>query len=120
MPIPQIVDQSPATAIEERLLVIAEAVQEIKDWISLRRRLLRARIVTGGDVDAIMDWTLENVALQSTAIDAALALRESDEKYANRHEAKPGRNIHSVIRISAPAPDRAVRHDLRDKARKSG
>src|SRR5580658_3580745 len=41
----EVVEQGPAAAVEERLLVVAQAVQEVQHRIALNRTLRRARIV---------------------------------------------------------------------------
>jgi hypothetical protein len=69
----EVVKQSPPTAVEESLLVVAEAVQKIKDWIALRGMLRRTRIVARGKVHAIVNLELQDAAIQSIAVDAALS-----------------------------------------------
>ncbi len=70
----KIVEQRPSAAVEERLLVIAEAVQEIEHRILLCRILVRAGVVAGGKIDAVMDWMFQNAAVQRIAVDAALSV----------------------------------------------
>ena len=69
----KIVEHRPAAAVEERFLVIAQAVEEIEHWIVLGRFVVCARIVAGWKVDAVMDRVLENAAVQSVAFDATLS-----------------------------------------------
>src|SRR5271154_835974 len=49
----KIVEQRPAAAVEQGLLVIAQAVQKIEHRITLSGMLRRSRVVTGGQVDAV-------------------------------------------------------------------
>src|SRR5207245_5088553 len=65
----QIVEQGPASAMEQSLFVVAEAVQKIQHGIARRR--LRVG-VTCGQVDTEMDDLLENLAVHGVAVDAAL------------------------------------------------
>lgn len=74
MVLAEIVEHRPAAAVEERFLVVAQAVQEIEYWIVLGRVLLCAGVVAGWKVDAVMDCILENPAVQSVAFDAALSV----------------------------------------------
>src|SRR5580765_3455238 len=68
----QIVKQCPTARVEESLLVVAESVQKIQYWISLGRMVRRTRVITGGQVDAVVDDLFENTAVQGAAVDAAL------------------------------------------------
>ncbi len=68
----QIFEQGPATAVEEGLLVVAEAVQKIEHRITLCWMLCGARIVFSGQIDAIVNHLLEDMAFQSAAVDPAL------------------------------------------------
>ncbi len=73
----QIVEQCPAARVEEGLLVVAKAVQKIQHWISLGRMGRRARVITGGQVDTVVDDLFENTAVQGAAVDAALSGRQT-------------------------------------------
>src|ERR1700721_1715631 len=73
----QIVEQGPSATVEQRLLVVAEAVQKIKHRIALRRISRRAGIVSRWQVDTVVNRLLENSAVQRVAIDAALRTRVS-------------------------------------------
>src|ERR1700684_792509 len=74
MVLAEIVEHRPATAVEKRFLVVAQTVQEVKHRVVLRRIFLCAGVVAGGKVDAIVDWVLENPAVQDVAFDAALSV----------------------------------------------
>ena len=73
----QIVEQCPAARVEEGLLVVAKAVQKIEHWISLGRMVRRARVITGGQVDTVVDDLFENAAIEGAAVDAALRGRHA-------------------------------------------
>jgi hypothetical protein len=52
-------------------------VQEIKYWITLRRGLIRgSRVITCGQVYAVVDNILQNLAMQRIAINATLCVRD--------------------------------------------
>ena len=70
--LPEIVEQSPSAAVEESLLVVAQAMQEVKHGIALRRTPGCAGIVAGRKVNAIVDLVFQNPAVQRVAVDAAL------------------------------------------------
>jgi hypothetical protein len=59
------------------LLVVAKAVQKIEHWISLGRMVRRARVITGGQVDTVVDDLFENAAIEGAAVDAALRGRHA-------------------------------------------
>src|SRR5271165_939281 len=68
----KIVEQSPAPAVEQSLLVIAEAVQKIKHRIAPLVMLRPARVIACRQIDAVMNNLLQDAAFQSAAIDPAL------------------------------------------------
>src|SRR5437763_12926649 len=59
----KIIEHCPSAAVEQCALVIPEPVQEIKHGIGLNRMFSRACAVTGGKVDAIVNWTFQNAAV---------------------------------------------------------
>src|SRR5208282_1233988 len=61
--LPEIIQQRPSSAVEEGLLVVAEPVKKIEDWVALRGSFLSARIIAGRQVNAVMDRILENLAV---------------------------------------------------------
>ena len=122
----QIVEQRPAAAVEKCLLVVAQAVQKIEHRISLRRMLRRARVVAGGQVDAVMDDMFQDVAVQRAAIDAALrAAPDAGNSSESRTGRRQSRRVTRIIRVmltrsAAPARDRVWRRGQRDTGRRPG
>lgn len=68
----KVIEQRPSATIEEGLLVVAEAVKKVKHGIALRRLLGCACVITGGQIDAVVNRMVENFAVQCVAIDPAL------------------------------------------------
>ncbi len=68
----QIVEQSPTAAVKEGLLVVAQAVQKIENWIPLWGMLCCTRVIARGHVDAIVGYLFKDFAVQRAAVDAAL------------------------------------------------
>src|SRR5580704_2063009 len=80
MLIAQIVQKCPAAAVEQRLFVVAEAVKKIQDRITPRRILGCARVVARGQVNAIVNASLQDLTIQRAAIDATLRGGRSGER----------------------------------------
>ena len=121
MLVAQIVEQGPAATVEERLLVVAQAVQEIKHRIATWRMLGGARIVTSRQIDAVADNLLKNAAIQRAAVDAALsARRAASDQEQNADKSRDADHAESFIRIAAPAPDQAWRRAPLDISLKPG
>src|SRR5260370_14697990 len=74
-PMFQIIEQRPPTAVEQGLLVIAEPMKKIEHRISELGLLRRCRIIACWHIDAVMDFNLENIAVECIAIDPALRVR---------------------------------------------
>src|SRR5579863_4087359 len=119
----EIIEQAPAAATEQGLLVIAQSVQEIKHWITSRRMLGRAGVISGGQIDAIMNDLLEDVAVERAAVDAALsggwtARNQNGDQRQDREEPErePVQTHHrsEFTRSAAPARDRVSQRVRRD------
>src|SRR4051812_48488560 len=65
---PQVLDQAPATALEQSLLVLSEPVQKIKNGILC----LGVSLITRRQHDAIPHLAMENMTVENTAIDSSL------------------------------------------------
>ena len=116
----QIVEQRPSTAIEECLLVVAQAVQKIEHRITRWGMLRRARIVARGHVDAIADHLFEDVAVESAAVDAALRGRRGSSDQEEQDEPEGADHAGQFTRSAAPGRDRAWPRAQRDRVRKPG
>src|SRR6266516_4018894 len=68
----QIIQQCPAAAVEQRLLVIAQAMQKIQNGVTLRWMLRPALIVTGGNKNAIANRALQDATVECAAVNPAL------------------------------------------------
>jgi len=68
----KVVQQSKATAVKQRALVVAEPVQKIEHRILLNRLLMPARVIAGREIDAVVHFGLQNSAVDRIAIDPAL------------------------------------------------
>ena len=59
------------------MLVVAKSVQEIKYWITLWRGLIRGSgVITRGQVYAVVDNMLQNLAIERIAVNSALCMRD--------------------------------------------
>src|SRR5712692_3749450 len=61
--LPKIIKQRPSAAVKQRALIVAEAVQEIEDWVCLGRMLGCTGVVAGGKVDAVVDRMFQDPAV---------------------------------------------------------
>src|ERR1700719_443403 len=93
----QILEQRPAATVEEGLLVIAQTVQEIEHRIALWRILLRGGIVVCRYVDAIMHDLLKDMAVQCTAVDAALSGRKGRHNQKEQEDKPEGADHAGLI-----------------------
>jgi len=104
--IAQVIEQGPAAAVEKRLLVVAKAVQKIKYGITFLRMLRSARIVPCGQVNAVVDDLLEDMAGESVAIDAALrGRRRGGYQHEQASEPEGADHAGQSTRSAAPVPD---------------
>src|SRR6202030_157153 len=86
----KLVQRCPAATIEEGLLVIAQTVQKIEHRMVLGRILRRAGIVACRYVDAIMHDLLKDMAVQCTAVDAALSGRKGRHNQKEQEDKPEG------------------------------
>src|SRR5579862_1686703 len=78
----KIIEQRPTAALEQGLLVIAQPVQKIKHWITLRK--LGCIVVSRRKINTIADNALQDPAIERTAVDPALcAQRERGAEKTN-------------------------------------
>jgi len=78
--LPEIFDQSPTAGSQKGLLVFAQSVQKIQDGVFLAGFFL----VAGREHHAIMNATMQDVALKGAAIDPALAQGKGRDKGEER------------------------------------
>jgi hypothetical protein len=76
----QTIQKGPPAAIEKRLLVVSQAMQEIKYRIAPVRFLSRTRVVTGRNENAIADGSFQETAVQCTAVNPALRARRAHDQ----------------------------------------
>jgi hypothetical protein len=109
----QIVEQRPSTAVEQGLLVVTEPVKKIKHRILVLRLFPHRPVIVRGEINAIVDYILENFAVEDIAIDPALSVRRLvRERHARKNQnekTSPEDAKHEIqsTRSVALVPDRA-------------
>ena len=68
----QVFDHAPSAGAEQRLLVLAETVQEVEHGIAPRRRIFG--VIVRRQLHAVVNRLLENAAVDDVAVSAALRL----------------------------------------------
>src|ERR1039458_1220801 len=115
----KIFEERPSAAVKEGSFVVAEAVEKVQHGICLRRMLVRASIVAGGKVDAVVNRVLQNLAVQRVAVNAALSVgRKRDRKTGEqKNDSEPAIHSFQFTRSARPARDRAGLRVLPGKGR---
>src|ERR1700677_1380100 len=70
----KLVEQRPSSTVEERLLIVAKAMQKIEHGILLWRMFFSTCVIAGGKINAIVHRMLENPAVHRIAVNASLGV----------------------------------------------
>src|SRR5580704_9297786 len=76
----QTIQKGPPAAIEKRLLVVSQAMQEIEHGIPPGRFLSHTRVVPGRNENTITDGSFQDTTVQCTAVNSALRGRRAHDQ----------------------------------------
>ena len=102
---PQVLDHAPSPGAEQCLLVLSQAVKEVKHRIAPWRGTLG--VIVWRQLHAVVDRLFEDAAVDDAAVGAALRIRRQ-RKQDGQREQGPAKSKHGFqfTRNAAPARDR--------------